>query len=239
MDAKRTPPVARPDHAQRTEKGRPEVGRALTCALVGFDRLVHDAISGMLQLRAGLRVVAQASGVADGRQACLSVRPDVVILDFAGLGRPVLAIAKHLFAAHAGARAIVITSTDQEFRRPSWLPTDRYAIVGRADSFDLLLAALESLFEDRRAETDRLASDGARRRPRRLTDREAQIMALLGEGLTTREVAAILGRSPHTIQTHRKRIAEKVGRLGSRLARRMASHRQDGRDHNDGDNRRG
>ena len=50
-------------------------------------------------------------------------------------------------------------------------------------------------------------------------------MKLLGEGLTTREIATILKRSPHTIQTHRKRIAEKLGRLGSRISRRMASDR--------------
>ena len=225
LDAKRTPAVAEQGRTERADESGREVARALTCALIGFDRLFREALGGMLQLSAGLRIVAHAADSTDGWEACLTARPDLVILDVAELGASVLAVADQLFALHPDSRAIVITSSKRSLQRSFWLPADRHAVVGREETFDLLLARVESLFASRLAEPTGRAPGGAARRPKPLTDREAQIMALLGEGLTTQEIATILQRSPHTIHTHRKRIAEKVGRLGSRISRRMASQR--------------
>jgi len=225
VDAETTPQVAKQGRTQEPDDSIPGVARAVTCAVVGFDRLFREALSSLLHLRVGLRVVAHAENGTAGRDVCLAARPDLIILDFASRGRPELAVAEELLASHTDSRAIVITSRGCALQSTRWLPADRHAVVAREDSFDLLLAALEALFADRVAKAERLAPDGARRRHRPLTDREAQIMTLLGEGLTTREIAIILKRSPHTIQTHRKRIAEKVGRLGSRISCRIASDR--------------
>jgi len=230
VDVERTRSVAKHGHAEQTEVSRPEVARAVTCALVGFDRLFREALSSVLQLRVGVRIVAQAANSTAGSEACLATSPDLVILDLAGLGRSVLDVAEQLLSTHANSRAIVITSSNRANQRPRWLPADRHAVVDREESFDQLLAQLESLFGERLAEASGRRARGAARLHRPLTDREAQIMALLGEGLTTQEIATILKRSPHTIQTHRKRIAEKVGRLGSRISRRVVSHRHASRD---------
>jgi DNA-binding NarL/FixJ family response regulator len=225
VDAEMTPPVAKQGRIQETNEGSPEVARAVTCAVVGFDRLFREMLGSLLHLRVGLRLVAQAENGTDGREACLAARPDLVILDFAGQGRSVLAIAEQLLTSHADSRAIVITAPHRVRSRSFRLPADRHAVVSREESVEQLLARLESLFADRLAEAAGRKGYGAEQRYRPLTDRETQIMKLLGEGLTTREIATILNRSPHTIQTHRKRIAEKVGRLGSRISRRMASDR--------------
>ncbi|MCB9858437.1 MAG: response regulator transcription factor [Phycisphaerales bacterium] len=50
-----------------------------------------------------------------------------------------------------------------------------------------------------------------------LTDREREIMALTAEGRTVKEIAAQLGRSVSTIETHRENIMRKVG-LHDRVA---------------------
>ena len=51
----------------------------------------------------------------------------------------------------------------------------------------------------------------ARRRLEKLTSREAQILGLVGEGLTTKEIARRLDVSPRTVETHRTHISEKLG----------------------------
>lgn len=58
-----------------------------------------------------------------------------------------------------------------------------------------------------------------------LTDREAEIFGLIGDGLTSREIAERLGLSEHTVQTHRKRIATKLRTTGDELVRRAVAHR--------------
>lgn len=45
----------------------------------------------------------------------------------------------------------------------------------------------------------------------RLTGREAQILGLVAQGLTTKEIARTLAISPRTIETHRTHIGEKLG----------------------------
>ncbi len=224
VDAKRTLLVAK-SHAEETDGSSTEAVRAVTCAVVGFDRLFRETLSSVLHLRVGVRIVAQAADTRAGREACLAARPDLVILDFAGLGRPVLAIARQLWGIHADSRAIVITAPSRGLQSTHFLPADRHAAVDREESFDQLLSRLDCLFADRLVEAAGRGGRGAGRRHRPLTERESQIMTLLGEGLTTREIATILKRSPHTIKTHRKRIAEKFGRLGSRISRRLASDR--------------
>ena len=51
----------------------------------------------------------------------------------------------------------------------------------------------------------------ARSRLSRLTGREAQILGLVAQGLTTKEIARTLAISPRTIETHRTHIGEKLG----------------------------
>ncbi len=53
-----------------------------------------------------------------------------------------------------------------------------------------------------------------------LTDHELEVFRLIGEGLTTAEIAGRLHRSVHTIETYRQRIKTKLGlRTSAELAR--------------------
>jgi FixJ family two-component response regulator len=76
----------------------------------------------------------------------------------------------------------------------------------------VLIAAVRAALA--RLNRQQAQSDGAadaRRRLSRLTAREAQILALVADGLTTKEIARQLDISPRTIETHRTHIGEKLG----------------------------
>jgi DNA-binding NarL/FixJ family response regulator len=126
------------------------------------------------------------------------------------------------FAAAVGSRFLVIASAGSSSRPPRWVLGHPHAVVSKNGSFQDLLCRLEMLFSDS-LQRDGSADDSFRHRP--LTDQEAEVVALMGEGFTTRQIAEMLGRSIFTIQTHRKRIAEKLGRIGGPLSQRAFSHR--------------
>jgi RNA polymerase sigma factor (sigma-70 family) len=44
-----------------------------------------------------------------------------------------------------------------------------------------------------------------------LTEREREILQLLAEGKSNKEVAAVLGVSPYTVETHRTNLMQKLG----------------------------
>jgi DNA-binding NarL/FixJ family response regulator len=66
-------------------------------------------------------------------------------------------------------------------------------------------------------------SAGRRARPARLTDREKAVLRGLADGLSSKQIAAHLGLSRHTIVNHRARLARKTGLRGvARLSRYAA-----------------
>ena len=190
----------------------------MSCALIGSDCLFLDLLGGMLQLRRGLRIVAQAVGV----EACDGLLPDLVILDVDGLGQPGMRLVREIAARRADVRFVLIVTSQRSFSVPHWCTSVSHVVVGKDAAFEAMLEGLETLFCDRLPAP---LTNADTQRHKRLTDREAEVLALMGEGLTSKEIARLLGRSAHTVQTHRKRIAGKLGRLGSAITRRAIGHR--------------
>ena len=76
----------------------------------------------------------------------------------------------------------------------------------------VLLEAIEAAFAalDARNRTE-AARAGRDARMAKLTQREREILDLVAEGLSTKEIARALDVSPRTVETHRAHIAEKLG----------------------------
>ena len=62
-----------------------------------------------------------------------------------------------------------------------------------------------------------------------LSPRESEILDLLGQGLSNKQIAARAFISLQTVETHRKRIAAKLGVRGSELVRLATLRAQTGR----------
>jgi FixJ family two-component response regulator len=80
-------------------------------------------------------------------------------------------------------------------------PIDEQALI---DAVHGALAALDAALAARRE------SDQRQRRMARLSVREEDVLRLIAEGRSTKEVARELGLSPRTVDTHRAHIAEKL-----------------------------
>jgi DNA-binding NarL/FixJ family response regulator len=195
-----------------------------TCAIIGFDRLFRDLVGSMLRLRRGLRILVQAEGLEAAGGTFVRALPDILVVDGVGLSTSALIDLELALATRPNVRVVVIDPTKRNSTRPDWIREHAFVVVGRDESFETFLERLESLFPELLASTALAGGTPTRHKP--LTDREAEVVALMGEGLTTKEIARRLGRSVHTIQTHRKRIGEKLGRLGSALHWRVVGHRE-------------
>ncbi|WP_332692129.1 response regulator transcription factor [Bosea sp. (in: a-proteobacteria)] len=80
-------------------------------------------------------------------------------------------------------------------------PIDEQVLI---DTVQAALARLEQMLA---AEED---ASSSRRRLERLSEREREILALIAEGRSTKEIARTLGISPRTVDTHRAHLAEKL-----------------------------
>jgi DNA-binding NarL/FixJ family response regulator len=192
---------------------------------------------GLVLLLGGLPGIEVAGAAADGEQAVALVaehRPDAILLD---LHMPVLdgiGATRRLTAEYPDVAIVVLTTFLDDTSvlaalragARSYLTKD----ADRADIAQALQAAAAGLtvFDPRVQETLLAAAAGgqaaaaaqsADRRPARrpgerpdgLTEREAEILGLITEGLTNGEIAERLFLSSHTIKTHINRIFAKTG----------------------------
>jgi DNA-binding NarL/FixJ family response regulator len=185
-------------------------------------RVLRAGLKLLLERQTGFDVVAEAS---DGRQAVELVEshaPDIVLLDIAMPGFNGIEAARQINSHYPGVGIIILSMHADE----SYLLR---ALKSGAKGYLLKDAGEEDVIQAVRAVSDGkaffspvisklLVEDYVRQLQQQghedvydlLTPREREITQLLAEGKTSKDVAAILFLSPHTVDTHRKTIFQKL-----------------------------
>lgn len=163
----------------------------------------------------------------NGREAvdkALKLKPEVVVLD---IGMPTLNgldATRQILKAIPQTRILILTLHDSDYLVQEVLNAGARGFLLKSDAARDLVAAVEALRWNKIYFTPKVASmvlDGYLRRdvsgsepeaePRgRLTPREREIVQLLAEGKSSKEVAVLLGLSVKTAETHRSNIMRKL-----------------------------
>lgn len=196
----------------------------LTCVLVEDQGLFLEMLGGMLNMRGGLRVVASALNVAEGRASVARHVPDLLLLDLDLPDGSGLDVAEHLLKHNPHARVIIVSGHAPDFVCPGWLKSNLQAVISKNETFSTLRQELDEMLSPAKTKLRPRSTKPFTEKP--LTAREAEIFALIGEGLTSKEIGARLHVSEHTVQAHRKRIAAKLGTTGSELSHRAIVQRR-------------
>ena len=162
----------------------------------------------------------------DGREAVakvLSLRPDAVILDIAMPNLNGLEATRQILRTNPTVKILILTLHDSDQLMQEVLNAGARGFMLKTDAARDLVAAMEALRGDKVFFTPRVAAmvlDGYLRRESspepepparsRLTPREREIVQLLAEGKSSKEVAVALGLSVKTAETHRSNIMRKL-----------------------------
>ncbi len=187
--------------------------------------LVRRGLRLVLDAEPDLEVVAEAT---DGIEALtLGLRADVhlAVLDVAMPGMTGLQVAQELSRRRPELRTLILSMHDSEQYLFEALRSGASGYVLKADADQMLIdacratmrgepflypAGVTALVRERLEGGDPSATDV-------LTPRETQVVKLIAEGHTSREIAGLLVISEHTVERHRERILEKLG-LRDRVA---------------------
>jgi DNA-binding NarL/FixJ family response regulator len=195
----------------------------LSCVIVEDQAMFLDMLGGMLSMRGGLKIVDRARSVAAGKRCCVQHRPDLLVLDLTLADGSGLDVARTFLEANPAGRVIVVSGNSSDFVCPAWLNSSLQAVIDKNETFQALRQELDELLGPARP-----GHVGHRDHSPAtlLTAREAEIFALIGDGFTSREIGEKLSISEQTVQTHRKRIAAKLGTHGDELTRIAVAQRQ-------------
>ena len=205
--------------------------------LVDDHTLVRAGLERVLQTNPRLAVVGQAGDVEGALEGVARLSPDVVVVDIALGRRSGLDLLASMHAQGLSARALVVTMHDTATYAERALRAGALGFIGKDAPVDALHAAVLKVARGELAVPDSLAqavlarSGGLATEDLNplapLTDREVEVLRLLGLGKTTREVAEALGISAKTVETHRVNIKNKLGIDGLGELIRFAVHHLD------------
>ena len=191
----------------------------------------------MIHTQPGFKVLAASADVEEALQKVRDARPDVVLLDFGLVDHDSLSLTATVHVEVPAARVIVMGLLSAQEDVADYIHAGASGFIMKEASFEdffgtiravaggaevLPPALTTSLF----AQIASNAAKGTKSRiidAVRLTNRESQVVGLLGEGLSNKEIATRLHIAVHTVKSHVHNVLEKLA-LRSRLEVAAFSH---------------
>lgn len=195
--------------------------------LVDDHAVVREGYRRLLEEEPGIQVVAEAG---DAWQACQSVRassPDVVVMDIALPRLSGIEATRRMLKDQPQLRILMFSMYDDAIYASRALEAGALGYISKASAPDVLVQAIHAVARgesyvsaDVAANLARSAAQPGKAALDALTPREFEILRLLVQGETVRNIGERLGLSEKTVANHQSAIREKLGaRNSAQLAR--------------------
>ena len=179
----------------------------------------HPAVRRALRAAmVGIAVCHEASTALDTLAKTAELTPDVVLLDAALPGFENLEFAEQLARLSDGVKILVLGVYESAELARRFRDAGAHGYLVKADAGLVLADAIRTLVDGGvffrasmlPADVERLESSSSVSARRRLTPREREVLPLLAEGKSNKEVAVALNISVNTVETHRAKIMSKL-----------------------------
>ncbi|WP_043263757.1 response regulator transcription factor [Streptomyces sp. CT34] len=192
--------------------------RPIRVLLVDDHQVVRRGLRTFLEIQDDIEVVGEASDGDEGVAATEQLRPDVVLMDIKMPGTDGIEALRRLRELDNRARVLVVTSfTEQRTVVPA-LRAGAAGYVYKDIDPDALAGAIRSIHaghvllqpEVAGALLSQEDNNGGQGRGTSLTDREREVLGLIADGRSNREIARTLVLSEKTVKTHVSNILMKL-----------------------------
>jgi DNA-binding NarL/FixJ family response regulator len=190
--------------------------------LVDDHPVFRHGIVRLVNSEPGLSVCGEAATAAAALEALRQTPADLAILDVSLAGTNGIELAKQLRAEHPDLLLLIVSMHDEALYALRALRAGAQGYVMKREGTAQLTAAIHKVlagevfvspsFRDQLLyQTAKVPGSKETSALDALTDREMEVLQLLGQGQSTRKIAEELHLSPKTIETHRLHIKEKLG----------------------------
>jgi DNA-binding NarL/FixJ family response regulator len=209
---------ATPAGRQRLPAAGPLIRRVL---IVDHHPLVRLGMRRLLEGEEDLEVCGEAESVRGARTAIEKLSPDAVIMEISLKGGDGFELVRDVRARHPSLPMLILSMHDEAIYAERLLSAGASGYLTKETNSDELLVALRCVLSGGVYATEVVRSSLLRRfvpnsplrslEPTdRLSNRELQILRMVGRGISTREIASALTLSKKTVESHRQRIKQKL-----------------------------
>jgi DNA-binding NarL/FixJ family response regulator len=199
------------------------IGEKRKVLIVDDHPIVRQGLRLMINEEQDLTVCGEAQSEREARIAIRELEPDVVIVDISLAQGDGLELVRDVHAHHAGLPMLVLSMHDELIYAERLLAAGASGYIMKQAASDQLLVALRRVLAGGTYVSEALAQSLERSRGtrlngtrgtvdpvKRLSNRELQVLSLIGRGRSSREVAEGLGLSVKTVETHRQSLKRKL-----------------------------
>lgn len=196
--------------------------RKIRVLIVDDHTLVRDGIRALLALAADIEVVGEAANGRDALEKTRQLVPDVVLMD---LTMPImggLEATRRIRKEFTGTKVLALTQYDDSEYVIPVIEAGARGFISKMAAFSELASAIQAVsrgnsFLSPSAATalieecqQKTSADGEKDAYLQLTDREREILKLVVEGYTARQIAEMLVVSPKTVEWYKTSLTNKL-----------------------------
>lgn len=185
--------------------------------------VTRRGLAAIVEAETGLQVCGEADNAADALSGIRAIQPDLALVDLSLRDGSGLNLVRELHLQDPGLLILVVSMYEEDLYAEPVLRAGARGFIMKHEAGDDLRLAIRTVLADdiylsARMKARMMPRGGARTRSgellfpmESLSERELQVFRLLGQGLSTRDIAQELGVSTKTIDAHRNRLKLKLG----------------------------
>lgn len=192
--------------------------------IIDDHKIVREGLKSMLLGNPKMEVSGEGAGEIDLLQLMKVQKPTLVIMDVAMPGKSGIELTTYLAKNHPEVKVLILTSNSDEESIVASIEAGADGFLHKDSSLTELLSAIElvcngeSYFSENisgiiyKSYINRIKNDKNYKpdQQKALSERELEIIKLLSDGLSGKEIAEKLFISPRTVETHKNNILEKL-----------------------------
>lgn len=199
--------------------GRKQFTKAV---IVDDHPIVRRGLADLINAEPDLKVCGEADTAVDALNVIAKTKPDVAIVDLSLRDSSGLDLIKDIHARFPRMSVLILSMRDEAFYAERVLRAGAHGYITKEEGTTSVIEGIRKVLGGGVYLSEKMATKMLRRLlpgqrdagespVERLTDRELQVLEMIGIGLSTSEIARKLHLSVKTIESYRERIKERLG----------------------------
>jgi len=221
-------------YARSTNKNpKCDAPEAKRIVIVDDHPLFRKGLEDLIHSEGSFAVCGEAGNAAEAMEIIRKLNPDLAIVDLSLPGANGIELIKNTRAEFPKLPILVLSMHDESLYALRALRAGAEGYVMKHEAMANVIHAIHEVFNGRPYLSPAMAAqvitkfahrdaEGAADPVERLSDRELEILELIGKGNEVRQIAKLLHLSPKTVETHRAHIKDKLDLKNSREVARFA-----------------
>jgi DNA-binding NarL/FixJ family response regulator len=215
------------------ENPKCELPDAKRIVIVDDHPLFRKGLEDLIHSDGTFAVCGEAGNASEGIDVIRKLNPDLAIVDLSLPGANGIELIKNIRAEFPKLPILVLSMHDESLYALRALRAGAEGYVMKHEAMANVIQAIREVFNGRPYLSPAMAAEvitkfahrdaeGEADAVERLSDRELEILELIGKGNEVRQIAKLLHLSPKTVETHRAHIKDKLDLKNSREVARFA-----------------